>query len=513
MTSSVTSSTAGRVVRPYRAVRTRTADSPAPTGRWIPFLVFLLPTAVVLACVMPGIGHRQLWRDEHCTWWASSIRYPELGLLIQHIDVVFAPFYALMHAWVLLAGTSPAALRLPEGLAMAASAGLLGLVGRQMFTPRAGLVAGLLFALVPTVTRYGQEARPYAFAVFFSLLATLLLLRALQRPTLKLWTLYTLAITLTGLSHLVALCVVAAHAVAVLRARRGGDHFVHWAFGCAVVMGTSTVIPMIAKGSGQARQIALNNATSRDLVTYPMELFGSWFAGGVVMGLGVVGLLTAGRKVAAVPAVWAVLPPVLTFLTSDRLHLFLPRYLLFTVPAWLLLAAAGADRCADALTRAARTGRQRRLAGGALLTAAVAVFALQMWPAVATVRQDLPGEPDFAAAGRIVTAGQRAGDGILYNGTFEVRKAMAYELRDRARPEDVMMKLTPQQAGLYSAHECDVPATCLADRRRLWLVSTALGDARADMRPGTAAALAGFEVVRTERLRNLTVQLLQRRGG
>ncbi|RFC70619.1 glycosyltransferase family 39 protein [Streptomyces sp. AcE210] len=508
----MTSSTAGLVVRPPHAVGTDVAARPS-CDRRILLLPFLLPTAVALACVLPGIGRRQLWRDEHATWWASSIRYPDLGLLIEHTDVVFAPFYALMHLWIALFGTSPAALRLPEGLAMAASAGLLGLLGRQMSTPRTGLVAGLLFALVPTVTRYGQEARPYAFAVLFSLLATLLLLRTLDQPTLRGWSLYTLALTLTGLSHLVALCVVAAHGVAVMRARRGGAHFVSWAFGCAVVMGTSVVIPMAIKGSGQSGQIAWNDAAPRDLATYPMDLFGSWFTGAVVMGLGVVGLLTAGRKAYAMPAVWAVLPPVLTFLTSDQLHLFLPRYLLFTVPAWLLLAAPGAIRCADALTFAGRTGRWGRVASGALVTGALAGFAFQALPALVSARQDLPGEPDFAAAGRVVTAGQRPGDGILFNGTFGVRKAMAYELREGARPKDVLMKETPQQTGWYQASECDVPSTCLAGRGRLWLVSTAMGDPRSDMRPSTAAALAGrFTVVRTHRLHHLTVLLLEPRS-
>ncbi|MGW0648243.1 glycosyltransferase family 39 protein [Streptomyces umbrinus] len=349
--------------------------------------------------------------------------------------------------------------------------------------------------------------------MLFSLLATLLLLRVLERPTLKGWALYALAITLTGFSHPVALCVVAAHAVAVLRARRGGDDFAHWAFGCAVVMGTSAVVPMIAKGSEQAGRVAGNNATVRDLATYPMELFGTWFSGAVVMGLSVVGLLTAGRKAAVVSAVWAVLPPVLAFLTSDLFHLFLPRYLLFTVPAWLLLAAAGAVRCADVLTFAGRTGRLGRVAGGVLVTGAVAGFAFQVLPAVATARQDLPGEPDYAAAGRIVTAGQRPGDGIVYEGDFGARRAVAYELREGARPKDVLMKLTPQQAGLYTAVECDVPAACLADGRRLWLVSAAAGGTRSGMSASTAAALTGrFTVVHTERLHNLTVQLLERRN-
>ncbi|MFC7261027.1 glycosyltransferase family 39 protein [Streptomyces lutosisoli] len=506
----MTSSTPN-LVRPPRATGTAAADRPA-RERWAALLVFLLPMAVAMTWVLPSIGHRQLWRDEHCTWWASSIGYPDLGFLIEHIDVVFTPFYASMHVWIALVGTSPTALRLPEGLAMAASAGLLGLIGRQLFTRRAGLLAGLLFALVPTVTRYGQEARPYAFAVLFSLLATFLLLRALERPTLRIWTLYALAVSLTGLSHLVALSVVAAHGVAVLRARRGGHHFVHWAFGCAVVMGTSALLPMVAKGSGQAGQIAWNEASLLDVATYPRDLFGSWFAGAVVMGLGVVGLLMAGHK-AVMPAVWAALPPALTFLTSDRLHLFLPRYLLFTIPAWLLLAAAGADRCAEGLIRLRWMGRRGRAAGWVLVTGAVAGFAFQVFPAVATARQDLPGEPDYAGAGRIVRAGERPGDGIVYDGEFSERKAMSYELRGGARPKDVLMRLTPQEIGWYSAAECDVPADCLAGHRRLWRVSTPAGGAHSVMRARTAAALAQqFRVVRTERLRHLTVELLESRG-
>ncbi|MEU8865080.1 hypothetical protein [Streptomyces umbrinus] len=134
-------------------------------------------------------------------------------------------------------------------------------------------------------------------------------------------------------------------------------------------------------------------------------------------------------------------------------------------------------------------------------------------PAVATARQDLPSEPDYAAAGRIVTAGQRPGDGIVYNGDFGARRAMAHELREGARPKDVLMKLTPQQAGRYTAVEYDVPAACLAGRRRLWLVSAAAAGTRSGMRASTAAALAGrFTVVHTNRLHNLTFQLLERRN-
>ncbi|MFE5334242.1 glycosyltransferase family 39 protein, partial [Embleya sp. NPDC056575] len=266
-----------------------------------------------------------------------------LGPLIDHIDIVFTPYYAGMHLWIAVAGDSPAALRLPEALAMGISAGLVALLGRRMFAVRTGLLAGLLFAVVPAITRYGQEARPYAFATLFALLATLFLLRALEKPSLRDWTLYALAIAATGFGHLVAMSVLAGHLGLVVLAKRRGDRIAHYAFAGAALLGLSITLPMVAKGSGQSGQIAWNTTTTQDLVDFPQELFGSWITGGVVMGLGVLGLLAA-RRYALLLGAWAVLPPVLTFLTADQLHLFLPRYLLFTIPAWTLLLAAAVTR-------------------------------------------------------------------------------------------------------------------------------------------------------------------------
>lgn len=185
---------------------------------------------VAAACVVPGLGGRQLWRDEHATWWASTISWHDLGRLIGSIDVVIAPYYAAMHLWIDIAGDSAAMLRLPEALAMAVSAGLVGLLGRRMFAVRTGVLAGLLFAVVPMITRYGQEARPYAFATMFALLATLWLIRALDKPSLRNWTLYGLAIAATGFSHLVAMAVLAGHVWLVFLAKKRGDRIAHYAF-------------------------------------------------------------------------------------------------------------------------------------------------------------------------------------------------------------------------------------------------------------------------------------------
>ncbi|BCL30104.1 glycosyltransferase family 39 protein [Streptomyces aurantiacus] len=482
-------------------------------GRGSALLVFLLPVLATLVCVLPGLGDRQLWRDEHATWWASSLSFSDLGRLIEHIDVVFTPYYVAMHLWIMVAGDSPAMLRLPGALAMAVSAGLVGLLGRRMFTVRTGLLAGLLFAVVPAVTRYGQEARPYAFATFFALLATLLLLRALERPSLKGWTLYALAVAATGFGHLVAMSVIAGHLCLVVLVKKRGDRIVHYAFAGAALLGLSITLPMVAQGSGQSGQISWNVTTTQDLIDYPQELFGSWITGGVLMGVGVLGLLAA-RRYAPMLAAWVLLPPVVTFLTANQLHLFLPRYLLFTIPAWALLTSAAITRLAGRLDPDARPGTGAKALGGFLVTAVAAGYAFAALPAIDLAKQDLDDEPDYAATARTVTDGQRPGDGIIFNGGLSERRAMSYELRDAKAPKDVLMEFTPQQNGSYGATECRKPAGCLADVDRLWLVST-IRDGKPlleGMNAKTAAVIdKGFKAGRTVKLHRVTVQVLERK--
>jgi mannosyltransferase len=485
-------------------------------GRLAALLVFLLPSAAALALVLHGIGRRELWRDEHATWWAATLSFHDLSLLIRSTDVVLTPYYVLMHFWVALAGDSPTAMRVPGALAMACSAGLLALLGRRLFTTQAGLLAGFVFAVVPSVTRYGQEIRPYAFAVAAVLLSTLLLARALERPSFKVWVGYTLSVPMMGWSHLAAPAVLGAHLVMVLFARRSGDRIVGWAFAAAGTLGMCFVFPMAVQGFGQRGQSAGTNLALNDLVHFPENLFGSWAVAAPVMALGALGLLFAGRW--AFPlAVWIVLPPLATCVTASMLHLFSPGYLLFTVPAWVLLAAVAVCRIAGPVAGArAGTGAvARRGLGWVLAVAAVSGLAWQALPGIRETRANAPGEPDFRGAAQIVAAGQRKGDGIVFSGVMAERRAMAYELRDdKGRPRDVLMYRTPQELGSFGATQCPWPGVCLATADRLWLVSTTLhGKPLSGMPKTTATAIErGFRVVRTRRLNGLRLVLLERSG-
>ncbi|MCW3814861.1 glycosyltransferase family 39 protein [Micromonospora sp. DR5-3] len=180
------------------------------------------PALLTLAVTLAGIGHAQPWRDELATWSAATRPVGDLARLAGTIDAATGPYYLLMHGWTALAGASPTALRLPSALAMAGAAALTARLGERLLTARVGLLAGLLFAVLPSTSRYGQEARPYALASFLAALGTLLLVEALRRPTWRRWTGYALAVAALGLTHLIALTLLAAHGLVVLLAAGRG---------------------------------------------------------------------------------------------------------------------------------------------------------------------------------------------------------------------------------------------------------------------------------------------------
>nr|BFE75336.1 hypothetical protein GCM10020092_086370 [Actinoplanes digitatis] len=78
-----------------------------------------VPFAVTLVVTLIGIGERQLWRDEHATWWAASLSFADLRRFAETVDFVLVPYYVLLHGWTAVFGDSAVALRLPSALCMA----------------------------------------------------------------------------------------------------------------------------------------------------------------------------------------------------------------------------------------------------------------------------------------------------------------------------------------------------------------------------------------------------------
>ncbi len=333
-------------------------EAPARRRRGYGWLLAVPPLLLALAVGGYRAGDRQLWEDEYATWHASTLGYADFVRLIEHVDFALAPYYVLMHGWILCFGDSPMSLRGPSVIAMAVSAGLVTLLGRRLFGTTVGVVAGLLFVAVPSISRYAQEGRPYALVMMLALLATLLLLRAIDRPTWPRWLLYGVVVVLLGLAHVVALTILAAHLCAVRDSVRTRGVLRLWRWLGPVVLVVSLVGPFALTASRQSVAIAWIKADRTTLREFPRQLFGS---GKIALALVVLAILAmyllvrrAGPQLPMLTA-WALVPPVVTFVTFPWLHLFEYRYLLFTVPAWVLLGAAGIDALGRSLVDRRKT--------------------------------------------------------------------------------------------------------------------------------------------------------------
>ncbi len=496
------------------------------------WLLALPSTVATLLVVGYRAGDRQLWEDEYATWHASTLDYPDFFRLISHTDLELAPYYVLMHGWVTVLGDSPLALRTPSVIAMALSAGLLTLVGSRLFRPDVGVMAGLLFATIPSISRYAHEARPFAIAMCLALLATLLLLHAIDRPTWPRWMLYGMVLVLLGFANIVALVgILCAHLLAVCRVARAQETLVVWRWLGPLVLTATAVGPFTLAAAAQTRDVSWLKADMATLRAFPAQLFGSAAVAAAVAVLAVVGLFSLVRSAGpqlSMLAAWSVGPPVFTLLTFPIFHLFHHRNLIFTVAAWLLLAATGVDAVVRALVVRRRGNPATGSVGGsgpasgaaastALASAAVAVVTVATigWLAIPghqPIRHDpLLGSPDYRRAALRIRADLQPGDAIAYGG-FDLRnrRAMTYEMRAVLRPRDVFLYQSAERLGWYSARECPQPAACLGATRRVWLVNTARStDVFAELPPLTAALFRDrATIVATQDFQRLHLVLL-----
>ena len=485
------------------------------------YLAWVVPGVLALVLGLAGLGAPMLWRDELATWSAATRTPSQLWGMLHNTDAVLGPYYFGMHLWMAVFGQSASAMRLPSVLAMTAATIVVAVTGRRLGGTTAGLLGGLIFAIIPSVSRYAQEARPYAFATLFAALATLLLLRAMERPSWLRWGLYAVAVGAAGAANLVALSLLAGHivivGVACLRTGRIGEGtegrvlgggrpepidgqplaLAGW-FCLSAAVGVILDAPLVIEGHSQSLSQIGHQPIPRagDLIglsggLWP-ELFSSTPVAAVVILLAlasVVCAVDARRRVAAAGILaCAILPIVAVWVISigpDSYWTF--RYMLFTIPAWALAAGFGVAAIAGRLSALRPARVSSRLGFAVVATALVAVTVAAGAHDQREIRQyeahnawAFPemmsnGEPvNYPAAAAVVAANERPGDAIIYQSSdlnhYEVDAAVAYYLRGKQLPAAVFQARTPVQADSLQAVQCGNPSLCITGTPRIWVV-------------------------------------------
>lgn len=372
-----------------------------------------------------SLNFQSLWRDEVDVLRFAMQPLPELlrnFTLAEHNG----PFYyVLMRGWLHLAGTSEFALRFIALLCGVLNIPLIWRIAHSFIERRAALLATLLAAISPYLVWYAQDAKMYAVFTMLILLALWCAERALQSGQGVWWGGFVLAASLSLYVHLLAVLMLPLYALMLLiwpfvpHGRRRG-----------LIVLASLTLPYLPLALWQLPLLLQPHPTGHTFVPLPemfallfalhtrgVALVGDWpvstaFLFAVLVGIFAPSLqkevwtgdATRLRDASSwwarlFLALWAFLPAVLLFAVTLRLPLFQPRYLIFTLPPFLMLTARGIW----ALTRLARP---MALA----LSAVVITFSgLGLW-----VQSTRPLKSDFRAAAAFVAQRYQPGEPIMF---------------------------------------------------------------------------------------------------
>ncbi len=539
----MTASTQPAAQLPERAGRTGAATGQAGRGRLWAAGMPVLPGVVTLAVALWCIGTPSFWRDEAATLTATRRSFPEMIRMLAHVDAVHGAYYVVLWPLAHLFGTSEVVMRLPSAVAMAAAASGTAVLGRRAASAQTGLLAGLVFAVLPLTSRFGQEARSYAMVTAVAAAASYLLLRAIGEPGRRWAVGYGLSLVALGFLNMFALLIIPAQDVTLALARRhssrdrGGERpgghqtgpahglasepapqLAHgpaqrsragWAQGGArawVIASTAafvTIIPIAGLAWHERHQLAwLKRPTIGDAVTLTTLLTGSGASLVLITGLGVAGVVSrragrrggrwpVGRPLLWLSVPWLFLPPAVLLLASEVKPVYVYRYVVFCLPALALLAGGGLTVI----------GRYWRIAG-------LGVLVISTLPAQQALRGHAGHGDNIRAAAQVLRQQAKPGDAVVWfkPGFRDLGAVYPYGF---TALRDIGLKDSATAAGNLSGTEVALPVLerRLRGQTRVWLVEV-------DRNQPDPAVIGSprFRLIRVWQIHSLTLRLYGRSG-
>jgi mannosyltransferase len=146
-----------------------------------------LAAGVVVALAV-GVALRfatrsDLWLDEALTVNIAKLPLGDLEEALRH-DGAPPLYYVLLHLWMEVFGSGDIAVRAISGLCSVAALPLAWFLGRRFGGRLVAWACVLVVASSPYAIRYATENRPYSLQILLVLAGWLLLLRALEQPSL-----------------------------------------------------------------------------------------------------------------------------------------------------------------------------------------------------------------------------------------------------------------------------------------------------------------------------------------
>src|SRR5215472_12871912 len=385
---------------------------------WVHWLTLLLLLAAGTTARFLFLAGKPFWFDETFSVEVARLGWPSFLHLLWWREANMSLYYVLLRIWLHF-GQSPFFIRSLSAVIATGTIPAIYWLGSKLYDRRVGLIAAALLAFNGYEIRYAQEARSYSLFVLLATLSSGFLIAFLKQPTRGNRFGYVMCSILAVYAHFYALLLVVGHYFAVwLRSNRNGAAHVKpeksdaakltraWKeIGIAVL---PLLIFVIKTGAGPIRWI--KRPGLGELVRFGVYFTNGWPL--IYFAVCLVALLPLRKNPFERSSdwekwrvqfllVWLLFPIVLTVLLSFLRPVFLPRYMIFCIPALLLLTAAG-------------LGNIRPAWLSALLTLSVLLLSARFVPFVYS--HDFDDERDGSvAAANLILDQSRPGDAVVFH--------------------------------------------------------------------------------------------------
>lgn len=385
----------------------------------------LLLAALTLAAAwlrLSHLGSKSLWLDEGATVALARTSWQHFAWVWWHGEANLQTVYFLfMRAWT-LGGLSEAWLRLPSALFGIASVPLMYVVARKLVSDEAALAAAALLAFSPTHVYYSHEARSYTLTILLVLLSTYFFVRAVEAGRRRDWVLWTVFSIAAFYSHDFAALVLVAQASSLLFRKTPAETWKRAVFcGLLIFVAALPGLTYVFRASPENLHfIWMPTATPKEMWRLLQFFAGSGAKVWLALILWIAGLISIARTRRGdsegfwrgmLIVSWACLPGVIAALISLRQPIFMQRYLIFSLPATILLAAVGMTAL-------------KKVNVGVVLVIAMCAMSI---PAI--VKDYRKPREDWRAASNAIFASAAPGDAVVFF-PFYTRVMLDY-YRDR----------------------------------------------------------------------------------
>jgi len=305
------------------------------------------------------LSSKSFWLDEGFTAALAVEPFiqPIREMLHGQAAVYMTLYFAIMHCWSLVGGSSEISMRLPSVIFATATVPLIYVLGAELVDRRVGLTAAILLSVNVSCIEYGQEARAYAMVGMLATLSSLLFVRCIKRGSREGYRGYFLAALLCSYAHLFGILVLLAQGLSLFLFRTDRETR-NRLMACVIVAAILSVPPIVLSIIGDFGGMVWVPLTTVQAIIRVFAAFAGACWGNptgapsrilfsiylAIIGVAVVGASERERPVIGFLLLSVLVPVAIDLLVSIFKPLFVTRYLLIGLPFFVLLAAIGLMR-------------------------------------------------------------------------------------------------------------------------------------------------------------------------